>query len=300
MVRKQKATVLDEIAVTSESSRFHNETLETLSKDVYLKKVSISVGLKDLLLDADVRLNHGTKYGLIGPNGCGKTTLMKCLGYKRVSGLADNLRILYVEQLPVESTSKLVLETVLAADKDRVKLMLLLSTLEAALSSADPLKIKQAIKQVKLEEQKANLAAAQKTATERTGARGHRARKALVEQESLVAELEALSLDEVVDSNTDEAFVAQEMALQLSEQLKGYDSEEVLRSKAAKTSRVSVIQIRRCSSQPECSQKAGEFVPHWLQRCFFSLTYFSLTSQQTISICPLYCGSKITCGILKT
>ncbi|KAL6664078.1 hypothetical protein CA7LBN_004533 [Candidozyma auris] len=232
MVRKQKATVSDEIAVTSESSRFHNETLETLSKDVYLKKVSISVGLKDLLLDADVRLNHGTKYGLIGPNGCGKTTLMKCLGYKRVSGLADNLRILYVEQLPVESTSKSVLETVLAADKDRVKLMSLLSTLEAALSSADPLKIKQAIKQVKLEEQKANLAAAQKTATERTGARGHRARKALVEQESLVAELEALSLDEVVDSNTDEAFVAQEMALQLSEQLKGYDSEEKMQQPA--------------------------------------------------------------------
>ncbi|QRG40603.1 hypothetical protein FDK38_005082 [Candidozyma auris] len=234
MVRKQKATVSNEIAVTSESSRFHNETLETLSKDVHLKKVSISVGLKDLLLDADVRLNHGTKYGLIGPNGCGKTTLMKCLGYKRVPGLADNLRILYVEQLPVESTSKSVLETVLAADKDRVKLSSLLSTLEAALSSADPLKIKQAIKQVKLEQQKANLAAAQKTATERTGARGHRARKALVEQESLVAELEALSLDEVVDSNTDEAFLAQEMALQLSEQLKGYDSEEVLRSKAAK------------------------------------------------------------------
>lgn len=234
MVRKQKTTNQEQIVATSQSSRFHNETLDTLSKDIDLRKVSLSAGLKDLLVDTDLRITEGAKYGLIGPNGCGKTTLLKCIGYKKIPGIASNLRTLYVEQVAVEGTEKLVLETVVDADKERVVLLSQLAVLEEALDSGDALKLKQAIKFVKVEKQKLELAAAQKIASERSGTRGHKARKALVEQESLLSQVEALSLDDVVEEGTDEALVAQELVSELTDQLQGYDSVEVLRVNAAK------------------------------------------------------------------
>lgn len=233
MPRKEKELKQEQIVATSQSSRFHNETLDTLSSDIDLKDVCISAGLKDLLVDANLRITEGTKYGLIGPNGCGKTTLLKCVGYKKIPGIASNLRTLYVEQVAVEGTNKLVLDSVVDSDTERVRLQSQLTVLEEALSSGDATKVKEAVKYVKVEEQKQNLAAARKIASERTGTRGHRARKALVEQESLLAEMEGLSLSEVVGDD-DEIVLAQDLVSKLVAELEIYDSPELLRANAIK------------------------------------------------------------------
>lgn len=232
MVRK-KAQSQNEIVATSESSRFHNETLDTLSKDVDLRKVSLSAGLKDLLVDTDLRITAGAKYGLVGPNGCGKTTLLKCIGYKKIPGIASNLRTLYVEQVATEGTEQLVLETVVDSDKQRVALSLQLATLEAALEAGNVALVQKAIKYVKVERQREELQAAQKKASERTGTRGHRSRKALVEQEAVLEQLENLSLEDVAGEN-DETLLAQELVSEISESLEGYDSVEVIRANASK------------------------------------------------------------------
>lgn len=43
---------------------------------------------KDLVLhDITVTFNNATIHGLVGPNGCGKTTLMRCIcGFTRPTG----------------------------------------------------------------------------------------------------------------------------------------------------------------------------------------------------------------------
>ena len=66
---------LQSIVATTQQSRFHTETLETYCEDVDLKLLTLTVGDKELLTDADLRLFSGRRYGLVGANGSGKYAL---------------------------------------------------------------------------------------------------------------------------------------------------------------------------------------------------------------------------------
>jgi ATP-binding cassette subfamily F protein 3 len=46
---------------------------------IYLPTINISYNKKPILINAELSLIPGQRYGLIGPNGCGKTSLMKYL-----------------------------------------------------------------------------------------------------------------------------------------------------------------------------------------------------------------------------
>ncbi|KAJ2457505.1 hypothetical protein GGF42_002632, partial [Coemansia sp. RSA 2424] len=48
----------------SQQSRFHNETITTLSKDVDLKTVNVVIGESELLVDARLWLKAGQHYGM--------------------------------------------------------------------------------------------------------------------------------------------------------------------------------------------------------------------------------------------
>jgi ATP-binding cassette subfamily F protein 3 len=93
-----KSTPLGKIVATSQTSRFHVDTLDTLSKEIDLHQVNITIGNKDILVDASLRLKTGVRYGLVGRNGQGKSTIMKALADKIIPGVAENLRILLVGQ----------------------------------------------------------------------------------------------------------------------------------------------------------------------------------------------------------
>ena len=51
------------------------------SDDVYVHKFTISLGGKTLFSDCRLSLAYGRRYGLVGPNGCGKSTLMTAIGH---------------------------------------------------------------------------------------------------------------------------------------------------------------------------------------------------------------------------
>ena len=68
---------LEESAQTRNVRFHHDEILRTTSKDIALRGITISLGNKDLLDSAELKLNFGHHYGLIGKNGIGKSTLMK-------------------------------------------------------------------------------------------------------------------------------------------------------------------------------------------------------------------------------
>jgi ATP-binding cassette subfamily F protein 2 len=40
--------------------------------------------MKELVKDTSLELNHGRRYGLIGANGSGKTTMLRVLGERQV------------------------------------------------------------------------------------------------------------------------------------------------------------------------------------------------------------------------
>ncbi|RUS21444.1 hypothetical protein BC937DRAFT_92673 [Endogone sp. FLAS-F59071] len=110
-----------ELVAISQQSRFHLETVEAFTTEIDLKQVTITIGDRDLLTNAHLRLKAGVKYGLVGKNGVGKSTLLRVMGNNILVGLPQNVRILHIEQLEDYDDTRSILDTVLSADKEREK-----------------------------------------------------------------------------------------------------------------------------------------------------------------------------------
>ena len=97
------------------------------SDDIICPKFSISMGGKPLFKDARLALVHGRRYGLIGPNGCGKSTLMHAIGYGSnediKKAIPPNTDILLVEQEVAASDEITALQMVVLADTKRTALL---------------------------------------------------------------------------------------------------------------------------------------------------------------------------------
>lgn len=63
------------------------------------------------------QIAHGRRYGLLGPNGMGKTTLLKHLAARKLP-VSKSISMLYVEQ-EVVGTDTPAFEEVMRADKER-------------------------------------------------------------------------------------------------------------------------------------------------------------------------------------
>lgn len=96
--------------------------------DIKIDKFSIAAKGKDLFRDASLLIAQGRRYGLVGPNGHGKTTLLRHIG-NRALQIPPNIDVLYCEQ-EVMADDRSALETVLAADVKRTELMKTCADLE--------------------------------------------------------------------------------------------------------------------------------------------------------------------------
>lgn len=65
------------------------------SRDIVFNKVSVTVSGKVLFRDATVKLAAGSRYGLMGPNGRGKSTILRLLASRELPVQA-NLDLLLV------------------------------------------------------------------------------------------------------------------------------------------------------------------------------------------------------------
>ncbi|KAJ2093970.1 hypothetical protein GGI09_005663 [Coemansia sp. S100] len=162
------------IQAYSQQSRFHNETITTLSKEVDLKAVNVVIGESELLVDARLWLKTGQHYGMVGRNGVGKSTLLSVIGSKALVGFPENIRTLYVQQLDVIDTSASVIDTVLAADTERQKRVDDVRMIERSLQSPDALH--EALDKYIVRIGSERILLAQKIATLRSGRRGKAAR----------------------------------------------------------------------------------------------------------------------------
>lgn len=69
-------------SATSQTTRFHTTNTVAVSKLIDIADISMSIGQKDLLAGAHLQLTAGTRYGLIGRNGVGKSMLLRSLAYR--------------------------------------------------------------------------------------------------------------------------------------------------------------------------------------------------------------------------
>jgi ATP-binding cassette subfamily F protein 3 len=96
-------------------------------KDVNLRDVMISLNNGTVLLESgELKLTYQRRYGLIGENGVGKSTLLKEIAREEgIPGFPNHLRVLHVRQeVPMHLTEEItVLDAVLQADVERNSLL---------------------------------------------------------------------------------------------------------------------------------------------------------------------------------
>ncbi|XP_076949863.1 ABC transporter F family member 4-like [Bidens hawaiensis] len=66
-------------------------------KDISVENFCVSVAGKELLKNATIIISHGKRYGLVGPNGKGKSTLLKLLAWRKIP-VPKYINVLLVEQ----------------------------------------------------------------------------------------------------------------------------------------------------------------------------------------------------------
>ncbi|TPX32529.1 hypothetical protein SmJEL517_g04365 [Synchytrium microbalum] len=185
---EQSSASARNIVAISQQSRFYLDTVETLSNDVDMKCIQLSVNERELLVDANLRLFAGVKYGLVGRNGIGKSTLLMAIGHGYLIGFPKNIRALYVEQLEGVDTSRPVINIVVDADRKLVRVRDEINILQTALETADSMTICLAYRKVSMTRIEVELDEANALAIKRSGARGSDARIAQLEAEAKVAE----------------------------------------------------------------------------------------------------------------
>ena len=90
-------------------------------KDIHVRNVSLSLDNgTQLLNDGELKLAHQRRYGLVGANGVGKTTLLKAIAAFEVENMPRHHRILHVRQEIRASGGDIsVIQAVMDADIER-------------------------------------------------------------------------------------------------------------------------------------------------------------------------------------
>ncbi|KAK8240039.1 P-loop containing nucleoside triphosphate hydrolase protein [Phyllosticta capitalensis] len=110
------------------------------SKDIKVDGIDISIAGQRILADTNLTLAYGRRYGLVGQNGIGKSTLLRALS-KREVAIPTHISILHVEQ-EIAGDDTPALQSVLDADvwrkhllKEQEKIIAELAELEEKRSS---------------------------------------------------------------------------------------------------------------------------------------------------------------------
>jgi len=103
--------------------------IPSMSRDIKIDNFSVTFHGAELLQDTKLELSVGNRYGLIGPNGCGKSSLMAVLGNREVP-IQDHIDIYYLDR-EMPASEKTALQCVMEADEERIRLEKLAEELAA-------------------------------------------------------------------------------------------------------------------------------------------------------------------------
>ncbi|CAG0921838.1 unnamed protein product [Notodromas monacha] len=94
--------------------------LHPRSRDIKIDNFSITFHGCELLQDTRLELNCGRRYGLIGLNGSGKSTMLAALGNREVP-IPEHIDIYYLSR-EIPPSEKTALQCVLEVDQERIRL----------------------------------------------------------------------------------------------------------------------------------------------------------------------------------
>ncbi|KAI1119702.1 putative ABC transporter [Nemania abortiva] len=193
-----------EIVATSQQTRF-NIVQDRRSSEISIDQITLSIGpsdrhgakpnkskARDLLVDSTLKLKGGTHYGLLGSNGCGKSTLMKAIATKAIPGLSLATRIALLQQTAAndedgeavhEGLDKSALDYILDNDAARNEIQSELDALSEGNFPGGEEKLIRAYRHLQHNQMQRQLAQLQRNANLRSGARGSKARKEMTSYE---------------------------------------------------------------------------------------------------------------------
>ncbi|CAF0970022.1 unnamed protein product [Brachionus calyciflorus] len=86
------------------------------ARDIHIHQFSLTFYGQELLVDADLELNMGRRYGIIGLNGSGKSTILTAIAKKEIP-IPHHVDIFHLSR-EIPATNKTALEAVLEADEE--------------------------------------------------------------------------------------------------------------------------------------------------------------------------------------
>ncbi|KAF7964936.1 hypothetical protein HWV62_1615 [Athelia sp. TMB] len=214
-----KGTTGEGLVVTAQQSRFHVDASDIPpTKEIDIKDLTISIGGKEVLVHAELKLRENVHYVLVGRNGVGKSTALRALAEGRIPGVSWRLRILLLGQtkivtaslddrlggLHLVSETESVLQHVIRSDAARERALREVTDLSAAIENTnDPLAVVRAVRKLRLHRLERQLAEVREIAARRSGARGAQSRKDLIASEEMVAVASTLAAqsDSEIDAN---------------------------------------------------------------------------------------------------
>ncbi|CAF1126759.1 unnamed protein product [Rotaria sordida] len=130
-----EAPETDQFSVSQASTQNRQAQLFETAIDIKIENFSISARGNDLFVNASLNIANGRRYGLVGPNGMGKTTLLKHIANRQLA-IPPNIDVLLCEQ-EVQADEKTALEILLISDKKRVSLLEQQKQLESQLETSN-------------------------------------------------------------------------------------------------------------------------------------------------------------------
>lgn len=95
--------------------------VDSRSRDINVQNFTLQHRGAVLLDESEVVLNHGNRYGLVGRNGCGKSTFMKALGARAVP-IPRGIDIFFLKEEIEPSDTTTALDAVMSVDEERLRL----------------------------------------------------------------------------------------------------------------------------------------------------------------------------------
>eukprot|EP00559_Dactyliosolen_fragilissimus_P009132 CAMPEP_0184871868 /NCGR_PEP_ID=MMETSP0580-20130426/40966_1 /TAXON_ID=1118495 /ORGANISM="Dactyliosolen fragilissimus" /LENGTH=787 /DNA_ID=CAMNT_0027374587 /DNA_START=165 /DNA_END=2528 /DNA_ORIENTATION=+ len=108
--------------------------VDARSRDINIQNFTLQHKGMVMLDSTEIVLNHGNRYGLLGRNGCGKSTFMKALGARAVP-IPKGIDSFHLKEEVEASGTMTALEAVMSVDEERERLEKEADNLNGALTS---------------------------------------------------------------------------------------------------------------------------------------------------------------------